>query len=155
MLMRMHEEHLRAAIELAYQNTLTGGRPFGAILVRDAEVLGRGVNLIAATNDPTTHAEMEAIRSACRQAQNPRLDGAVMYASGHPCPMCLAAMQLAGIERGFYAYSQQDAEPSGLSTEALYAEFRKTPAERCLPLIYEPVRVAGKEPYAAWAKHAR
>lgn len=146
----MHEEFLREAIELAYHNVQAGGRPFGAVLVRDGEVLARGTNQIAATSDPTTHAEMEAIRSACRRLGNVRLSGAVMYASGHPCPMCLAAMHLSGVERAFYAYSQEDAEPFGLSTEALYAELRKGTSEQGVPMVYQRVRVSGIELYEAW-----
>ncbi len=74
-----------------------------------------------------------------------------MYASGHPCPMCLAAMHLAGIERAYYAYDQRAAQPFGLSTAALYAELKKPLSEQSLPVVCEAVRVPGIDPYAAWA----
>jgi tRNA(Arg) A34 adenosine deaminase TadA len=151
----MHDEYLRRAIEIAHQNVQLGGRPFGAVIVRAGQVLAEGVNQIAETDDPTSHAEMEAIRSACRAAQRARLEHAVLYASGHPCPMCLAAMHFAGIERAYYAYDQRSAEPFGLSTEALYAELRKPLEEQSLPLVCEPVRVPGIDLYDVWAARSR
>ncbi|MFT3928486.1 MAG: nucleoside deaminase [Myxococcales bacterium] len=146
----MDEGHLRTAIELAQQNAKAGGRPFGAVLVRDQQVIGRGVNNIARTLDPTTHAEVEALRAACKSLQQVRLPGSIMYASGHPCPMCLAAMHLCRVERVFYAYDQRDAEPYGLSTEALYAELRKPLPEQSMPVVHLPLRVEGLDPYATW-----
>jgi guanine deaminase len=151
-----HEAHLRAAIELAYRNVREGGgRPFGAVLVRGGSVLATGTNQTASTWDPTAHAEMEAIRSACRALEQSRLPGALMYASGHPCPMCLAAMHLAGIEAAYYAYDQAAAEPFGLSTAGLYAELRKPVEAQSLPLMCRPVRVEGVDLYAAWAERVR
>ncbi|MFX8751226.1 nucleoside deaminase, partial [Acinetobacter baumannii] len=77
-------------------------------LVKDGKVIATGVNEIGATGDPTTHAELQAIRAASRALGSPRLDGCVIYASGHPCPMCLAAMHLTGITEVTYAYSNED-----------------------------------------------
>ncbi len=85
------ERFLRQAIELAYANSANGGRPFGAVLVRNGEVVATGVNEILATNDPTAHAELTAIRAASRALGTPNLEGSAVYASGHPCPMCMAA----------------------------------------------------------------
>ena len=84
------------AIELARANIGKGGRPFGAVVVKDGEVVAAGVNEIHSTNDPTAHAELTAIRAASRKLGSPDLSGCVVYASGHPCPMCMAAMRLAG-----------------------------------------------------------
>ena len=91
------QHFLRQAVELAYANLKNGGRPFGAVIVRNGEVIARGVNEILRTNDPTAHAELMAVRSASQTLGSQRLDGCVVYASGQPCPMCMAAMRLAGI----------------------------------------------------------
>ncbi|MDN0083651.1 nucleoside deaminase [Crenobacter sp. SG2305] len=153
--MEQVEQWLARAITLAAQNAADGGRPFGAVLVRDGEVLAEGVNRIAATHDPSAHAELLAIRQACTALQTPRLDGAVMYASGQPCPMCLAAMHLAGVSRVYYAYSNEDGAAYGLSTAALYAELAKPLAEQSLPVHYRPVRPTGVDLYRGWAEGVR
>ncbi len=119
------ETFMREAIALARANVEAGGRPFGAVLVRDGRVLARGVNQIHETHDPSAHAELQAIRQASQALGSPRLDGCVIYASGHPCPMCLAAMHLCGIQAAWFAYSNEDGEPFGLSTATLYAEMAR------------------------------
>jgi tRNA(Arg) A34 adenosine deaminase TadA len=115
--MTVNQDHLALAVRLARENVLEGGgRPYGAVLVRNDQVLATGVNEVLATNDPSTHAEMQAIRAAAATLKTPRLDGCVMYASGHPCPMCLSAIHMTGIAEVYYAYSNEDAERYGLST---------------------------------------
>jgi len=141
------------AIELAYDNVIERhGRPFGAVLVKDGAVLSTGVNDIVATNDPSMHAEMQAIRAAAAKLNSPRLDGCAMYASGHPCPMCLSAMHMIGISQVYYAYSNDDAEPYGLSTARIYAEMAKPLSEQSIKIEYLPVRGDGENPYAAWQR---
>ncbi|BDU17162.1 nucleoside deaminase [Lysobacter auxotrophicus] len=143
-------DFMREAIDLARANVAAGGRPFGAVLVRDGEVLARAVNRIHETGDPTAHAELLAIRDAAQRSGSPRLDGAVIYASGHPCPMCLAAMHLCGVARAYYAYSNEDGEPFGLSTAAVYAQMARPPAQQTLAL--QALRPAGEGGlYEAWA----
>ncbi|MBF3135666.1 nucleoside deaminase, partial [Pseudomonas aeruginosa] len=130
-------------------NVEAGGRPFGAVLVRDGRVLARGVNQIHETHDPSAHAELQAIRQASQALGSPRLDGCVIYASGHPCPMCLAAMHLCGIQAAWFAYSNEDGEPFGLSTATLYAEMARPPQRQSLPL--RALRPAGEEGlYRQW-----
>lgn len=147
------EDHLGLAIQLALDNVLIRkGRPFGAVLVKDAEVVATGVNAVLATHDPTAHAELQAIQAAARTQQNPRLDDHVMYASGHPCPMCLAAMYLAGIRRAYYAYSNEDGEAFGISTSALYNELAKPLSVQAIQLEYRPVRPGGEDLYEAWRR---
>ena len=119
---------MRRALELARTNIAAGGRPFGAVLVKDGKVLAEAANGIHASHDPTDHAEMRAIRLASAVLGSPRLDGCSVYASGHPCPMCLAAMYLCGIQQAWFAYSNEDAEPFGLSTGAVYARLAEGPA---------------------------
>lgn len=141
------------AIELARANIDKGGRPFGAVLVRDGEVIAAAVNEIHATNDPTSHAEMNAIRAASRKLGSPDLGGCAVYASGHPCPMCLAAMRLSGVGKVFYAYSNEDGAPFGLSTAALYEDLAKPFTEQSMTIRYLPVRPESRtDLYAAWAE---
>jgi tRNA(Arg) A34 adenosine deaminase TadA len=147
------ERFLCEAIGLARENVRRGGRPFGAVLVKDGKVIATGVNEIAATGDPTTHAELQAIRAASRVLGSPRLDGCAIYASGHPCPMCLAAMHLTGITDVAYAYSNQDGEPYGLSTAAIYGQLALPVASQtALKVTYEPVRPEGDDIYELWLR---
>jgi tRNA(Arg) A34 adenosine deaminase TadA len=144
---------LGEAIELARANIGRGGRPFGAVLVRDGAVIATAVNEVLATNDPTSHAEMNAIRAAGRKLGSPNLGGSTVYASGHPCPMCMAAMRMAGVEKVFYAYSNDDGAPFGLSTAAVYADLAKPFAEQSMAIRYLPVRQEGrKNLYAEWTE---
>lgn len=143
-----NEAFMREALVLARDNIHAGGRPFGAVLVRGGKVIARAVNEIHCTQDPTAHAEMQAIRLASQQL-GPRLDGCEVYASGHPCPMCLAAMHLCGIERAFFAYSNEEGEPYGLSTAAVYEQMTRAPQQQSLSL--SPLKPEGEDGlYRLW-----
>src|SRR5262245_7295597 len=96
-------DFMREALALAHANVAVGGRPFGAVLVLDGETIARAANYFHDTNDPTAHAELLAIREAAQRLGKPRLDGCEIYASGHPCPMCLAAMHLCGVSTVYFA----------------------------------------------------
>ena len=111
---------MRQAVDLAYHNRLAGGRPFGAVLAQDGVVIATGVNEIIASHDPTTHAELQAIRAGARARRNPSLQGLSIYASGHPCPMCLAALIAGNAQQVFFAFDNADAAPYGLSSEGTY-----------------------------------
>lgn len=142
-------DFMREAIALARANIAAGGRPFGAVLVRDGEVLSRAANRIHETNDPTAHAELLAIREAAQKLGTPRLDGAVVYASGHPCPMCLALMHLCGVSGAYYAYSNADGAPFGLSTAAVYEQMALPPQRQSLEV--QALRPEGEaELYEQW-----
>jgi len=144
---------LREALTLAFANSERGGRPFGAVLVRDGEVVATGVNEILSSGDPTAHAEMNAIRAASRSIGAAGLRGSHVYASGHPCPMCLAAMRLAGIDRVAYAYSNDEGAPYGLSTAAIYEDLAKPFAEQSMAISHIPVRLEGQPNlYAEWKR---
>ena len=145
------ETHLKHAIALAVANVEAGGRPFGAVLVKDGTVVATGVNTILATNDPTGHAELNAIRAASAALGTADLSGCAVYASGHPCPMCMAAMRLAGIGEVAFACSNEDGEPYGLSTAAVYADLAKPFAEQSMRIRHLPV-AAGADPYREWAR---
>jgi guanine deaminase len=151
--MSQAQRFLCEAIELAQANMENGGRPFGAVVVRDGEVVATGVNEIIATHDPTAHAEMTALRAASRKLASPNLAGCAVYASGHPCPMCMAAMRLSGVSEVYYAYSNDDGAPFGLSTAAIYADLAKPFAEQSMKIAYVPVRrETGPDLYAEWKR---
>lgn len=132
--MTRHQRLLREAVRLAEANLERGGRPFGAVLAIDGAVVATGVNDIVASHDPTTHAEMQALRAASRRLGRPDLKGSVVYASGHPCPMCVAAMVMAGIDAVYYAFDNDDAAPYGLSSESAYRALRLPLEPPPLPL---------------------
>ncbi len=147
---------LREAIALARANIGVGGRPFGAVMVRDGAVIATGVNEIHASHDPTAHAEMVAIRAASRRLGSPDLRGSAVYASGHPCPMCMAAMRMSGVTRVAYAYSNEDGAPYGLSTAAVYEDLARPRAEQTMSIDHLPVRQEGLPAlYAEWADAAK
>jgi tRNA(Arg) A34 adenosine deaminase TadA len=118
-----HERYMRIAIDLACSELgRKEGRPFGAVIVKGGEVLGSGCNRAVLDSDPTAHAEIVAIRAACRKLQSHRLDGSVMYSSCEPCPMCLSAIYWAGIKELYFGSSSQKAEQFGFGDRALYRE---------------------------------
>lgn len=121
---------LQRAIDLARENVQAGGRPFAALVVHNGEVVASGTNQMLALNDPTAHAELLALRQAGMTLGRTRLEDCTLYASGQPCPMCLAAIRMAGITQVYYAYSNQDAEPFGLSTEAMAETLRVAPQQQ-------------------------
>ncbi len=146
------EELMREALRLAVENVRTGrGGPFGAVVAREGEILARGTNLVVATHDPTAHAEVVAIREACRRLGTFQLDGCELYASCEPCPMCAGAIAWARPARVFYAATRDDAAAAGFDDAAFHAEAavpldaRRVPA---LPLLRE----ASKAPFDAWAE---
>jgi guanine deaminase len=146
------EQYLRMAVELARQNAERGGRPFAAVVVKNGNVVATAVNSVLATGDPTAHAETEAIRAAAKALKSDQLDGCVMYASGHPCPMCLAAMYVSGIQQGYYAYSIEEV-PEGLSRGGMmYGEFRKPIREQSIRLEHHPLPRDGESAYAVWQR---
>lgn len=149
--MESAERFLLEAIALARQNIASGGQPFGAVLVKDGVAVATGVNEIHLTHDPTAHAELLAVRHASQILGTPRLTGCAVYASGHPCPMCMAAMRAAGIATVVYAYSNDDGAPFGFTSAAAYADLAKPFPEQSMQISYLPVRQEGlPELYAEW-----
>ena len=149
--MARHEDYRAQALRLARETDARGGRPFGAGLVKDGNIVATGVNEILATSDPSAHAEMQAIRSAATARQSPRLDGYVMYASGNPCPMCMSLMHMTGITEVYYAYSNDEGEPFNLSTAKIYAEMAKPFAQQSMRIVHLPVR-EGEHLYESWRR---
>jgi tRNA(Arg) A34 adenosine deaminase TadA len=141
------------AIELAHANVEAGGRPFGAVVVSNGEVLSTAVNETHLSRDVTDHAELLAIRAAASAHGPEALKGSAVYASGHPCPMCMAAMRLAGIGTVAYAYSNEDGAPFGLSTADIYAELKRPFAEQSMAIRHVPAKPeAGRHLYEHWAQ---
>ena len=130
------EGFMQEAIRLSIEMMRTGkGGPFGAVLVRNGEIIGRGWNQVTSTNDPTAHAEIVAIREACQRTGKFLLEGAELYASCEPCPMCLSAAYWARIGRVYYAASRADASEAGFLDEMLYDELAREASQRRLPCI--------------------
>ena len=115
---------MRMAIELSIENIDHGGGPFGAVVVRNGHVVAKGANRVVANNDPTAHAEVVAIRNACRELETFDLEGCTIYASCEPCPMCLSAIYWAGIKRICYANTKRDAAAIAFDDSFIYDQLR-------------------------------
>ncbi len=142
-----HVSFMREAVQLAQDNRAKGAQPFGAVLTRDGQRIATGVNEIVQTCDPTSHAEMQAVRAASKALQQPRLDGCVVYASGYPCPMCLAAMVNSGIEKVYYAFDNKDAAPYDMSSDAAYAALGLALEPTPLPMVRVDTEVTAAQMY--------
>lgn len=128
------ENNMRRALELAARGVTSNcGGPFGAVVVKDGVVIAEGENRVTSSGDPTAHAEVVAIRAACAKLGTHVLAGCEIYASCEPCPMCLAAIEWARLDRLFFAATRQDAARAGFDDERLYVELAKAPEERELP----------------------
>ena len=124
---------MRRAIDLSIENVANGGGPFGAVIVKDGKLVAEGVNRVTANCDPTAHAEVSAIRAACQNVKNFKLDGCEIYTSCEPCPMCLSAIYWAGIRRIYYGNTKQDAERIDFGDNFIYDEIAKPYSERNIP----------------------
>lgn len=130
----MKERFLLEAIRLADESIASGGGPFGAVLIKDGEIIGRGTNLVTLNNDPTAHAEVQAIRDACRALGDFQLTGCELYVNCEPCPMCLAAAYWARVDTIYYAASATDAAEAGFDDVVIKNEILHPPSERRLPM---------------------
>lgn len=135
------------AIALSRQGMRAGhGGPFGAVVAKGGRIVGKGSNQVVAASDPTAHAEVVAIRDACRALKSFQLDGCVLYTSCEPCPMCLAAAYWARVDRIVFANSRGDAEKVGFGDAFIYAEIPLPPRKRRLPMS----RLSGKPAFAVF-----
>jgi tRNA(Arg) A34 adenosine deaminase TadA len=144
------EDLMRKALALALESVREGGGPFGALVVRGDAVLATGKNRVTLHNDPTAHAEIVAVREACRATGTWALAGCEVFASCEPCPMCLAALYWARVERVWYAADRRDAAAAGFDDQRIHAELARPPEARALPLG-ELLPGEGRAPFAAWA----
>ncbi len=132
----MDQGFMARAIQLSLENVRAGrGGPFGAVVVKDGNVVAEAANQVTAVNDPTAHAEVLAIRQACQKLGLFELKGCDLYTSCEPCPMCLGAIYWARIDRVFYGSFAADAAQAGFDDSAIYAEFARPHADRKIPMI--------------------
>lgn len=142
---------MKRAVQLAIDNVKQGGGPFGAVLVKDGEIVAEGVNELHEKYDVSGHAELLAIRRAQEKLQTHDLSGYIMYASGEPCPMCLTAMYMAGIEKGYYCGSIEEAAEFGMGRSVeIYNDFKKAREERDLKMEHMPLESGATNPMALW-----
>ena len=132
----LDRQFMRMACDIASENIDHGGGPFGAVIVKDGKIISTGGNTVTIDNDPTAHAEMNAIRRACSRVGNFKLDGCVIYSSCEPCPMCLSALYWAGISRIYYANTKNDAHDIDFDDSLIFQEINKPISERSIPCIH-------------------
>ena len=128
-----NEQLLRRAIALSIESVNSGGGPFGAVIARNGEIVAEGSNNVTLHHDPTAHAEVSAIREACRKLETFDLSGCDIYTSCEPCPMCLGAIYWAHIDKIYYANDRRDAADIGFDDDFIYQEIALKPTERTKP----------------------
>jgi guanine deaminase len=127
---------MKIAVDVALENVLTnGGGPFGAIVVKEGRIISVGRNQVAVKKDPTAHAEMEAIREACKYLNSFQLTGCELYTSCEPCPMCLGAIYWARLKSIFYACTNEDAARIGFDDHFIYRQIALSPNQRSIPMV--------------------
>lgn len=144
------ESFMREAIKLSAESVQSGGGPFGAVIVRDGEIIARGENRVTVCNDPTAHAEVSAIREAAARMGTYDLSGCEIYSSCEPCPMCLGAIYWARLDRLYYASTRADAANVGFDDAHIYEELPLDPSQRELP-TQTLLREEAQRVFEAWA----
>jgi len=129
------KKYMREAIRLANESVKAGGGPFGAVIVKDGEIIAGRSNSVTIDNDPTAHAEVNTIREACRKLGTFDLSGCVVYTSCEPCPMCLGALYWAHIDRIYYGTTREDACEIDFADNFIYEEIDRPLEERTVPII--------------------
>lgn len=145
------EKFIKEALAMATANVKNGGGPFGALIVKDGKIIGRGVNKVANSNDPTAHAEVVAIRDACKNIKDFKLDGCVIYTSCEPCPMCLGAIYWAHLDRIVFAATKVDAAKAGFDDSFIYDEFALAHEHRSIPITELALKEAF-DPFEQWIR---
>jgi len=147
----MHSHFLQRAVDLACQNVADGGGPFGAIIVKDNEIIAACGNRVTPNLDPTAHAEIMAIRTACRKLDDFQLSTCTLYSSCEPCPMCLGAIYWARLAAVYYACNRFDAAQAGFDDSFIYDEIPKQPVERSIVMSH--IELSGAiQPFLEWDK---
>jgi guanine deaminase len=149
----MAADFMRRAIALALDNVRSGGGPFAAVIVKDGRIVAEGANRVTSTNDPTAHAEVVAIREACRALGDFQLAGCDLYTTCEPCPMCLGAIYWARPARVFYAGNAADAAAAGFDDAFIYDELKRAHAERRIPMT-QLLRDESFVIFSAWKQQA-
>jgi tRNA(Arg) A34 adenosine deaminase TadA len=148
--MEKKKSYMREAINLAFSNVKENkGGPFGAVVVKDGEIIGKGANLVTETNDPTAHAEIVAIREAANKLGSFELQGCEIYASCEPCPMCLGAIYWAKIDSLYYAATKDDAAKADFDDSFIYKEFTLPKDQRSIQSL-QIMRDDAVKVFEAW-----
>ena len=129
------KKFMQLAIDLSIENVAQGGGPFGAVIVRNGEIIATGTNRVTENCDPTAHAEVSAIRAACAKLGDFKLSGCTIYSSCEPCPMCLSALYWAGVERIFYGNTKQDAKSINFDDSFIYDQIALDYSARAIPCV--------------------
>ena len=150
--MRNNEKFMQEAIELAKKNLRYGeGGPFGAVVVKDGKIVGRGYNKVVSTNDPSAHAEVNAIRDACKNLNTFHLTGCDIYTSCEPCPMCLGTIYWSRINKIYFAADRNHATSAGFDDSFIYDEINIEPENRTIPAI-QILEKESAEVFNTWNK---
>jgi len=147
------EDFMRKAIELSIENVKNGGGPFGAVIVKDGEIVATGVNRVTANHDPTAHAEVSAIRAACQKLDTFDLSGCEIYTSCEPCPMCLGAIYWAHLDKIYYGNNKADAARIGFDDSFIYDELALERKDR-KKVMEEMLPEEAKAAFQAWEDKA-
>jgi guanine deaminase len=148
----MHEEYLQQAIALAVDNARSGeGGPYGAIIVKDNQLIAASGNKVTRTLDPTAHAEVAAIRLACKKLNDFQLHDCILYTSCEPCPMCLGAIYWARLAKVYFACSRHDAAAANFDDSFIYDEISVLPSERIIPMLHLNLPNA-RQPFEIWTQ---
>ena len=147
----MKNEFMKRAIELSIKSVNNGGGPFGCVIVKDEKIISEGSNKVTSSNDPTAHGEIVAIREACISINNFSLNGCELYSTCEPCPMCLAAIYWARIDKVYYANTRKDAQKIGFDDSLIYSEFQKNIDKRKIPMI-QILRNEAMKAFELWDK---
>ena len=139
------------AIELSIKSVDSGTGPFGAVIVKDNKIISEGFNIVTSSNDPTSHAEIVAIRNACKSLNNFALNDCDLYTTCEPCPMCLSAIYWARIDRIYYANTRKDAQKIDFSDSMIYEELNKTIKDRKIPM-HQMMREEAIKAFELWDK---
>ena len=149
----MNVAYMKRAIALAIENVRSGrGGRFACLIVREGLIVAEGTNLVTSEKDPTAHAEMIAIRNACRALNSFQLTGCDLYTTCEPCPMCLGAIYWARLARVFFAANATDAAAAGFDDAFIYSELKRSPEERRIPAV-QILREESLPIFDVWAKH--
>jgi len=148
----MQSAFLKQAIQMATENVRRGGGPFAALVVREGAIIATGCNQVTRTNDPTAHAEVVAIREACRVLGDFQLTGCDLYSSCEPCPMCLGAIFWARPERVFFAATHTDAAAAGFDDTFIYEQIALPHSERSIPMVHV-IDPQSALPFEEWVSH--
>lgn len=147
------EGFMREAINLSIRNIDENGGPFGAVIVKDGEIIARGVNRVTSNNDPTAHAEVNAIREAAQKLGTFDLKGCEIYSSCEPCPMCLGAIYWAHLDKLYYANTKKDAKEIDFDDSFIYEEIDLPAEKRKIPTI-QIMREEAIEAFNKWRNKA-